>query len=50
MLRAERDALMKPSPLAWVSTENVAPLDVAIAGWEPTHAERRYLDRLGQLT
>lgn len=50
MLRAERDVLMGDPPLPWVSTENVAPLNVPIAGWCPEYAERRFLGRLAELT
>lgn len=50
IMRDERDALMKAPPLPWSSIEDVPALGVPIGGWEPAYAERRYLDRLAELT
>lgn len=50
ILRDERDALMAAPPLPWYSIEDVPALGVQIGGWEPECAERRYLDRLYELS
>lgn len=49
ILRDERAALMGPSPLPWLSIENVPALGVEIECWWPPLAEERYLDRLHAL-
>lgn len=49
ILRDERAALMGPSPLPWMSIENVAALGVDIHCWSPAEAKRRYLERLAEL-
>lgn len=50
ILRDERAALMKAPPLPWSSIQDVPALGVVISGWKPAYAERRYLDRLAELT
>jgi hypothetical protein len=49
ILHDERAALMGPAPLRWASIEHLSPLGVAIHGWAPAEAERRYLARLTDL-
>jgi hypothetical protein len=49
ILRDERYALMRRSPLPWASIENVDPLSVVVTGWSPLEAEARYLSRLDAL-
>jgi 5'-nucleotidase len=50
ILRDERDALMGAPPRLWESIEQLPPLGVNIHGWPHRLAERRYLERLHDLT
>ena len=49
ILLTERDALM-PRAETWRQDGVMAPLPVTVTGWAPSEAERRYLDRLAELT
>lgn len=50
ILLNERAALMAAPPQSWGPVEDMAPLGVSVEGWSPAEAERRYLDRLAELT
>lgn len=50
ILHDERQALMRMPPLPWAALDGVEPLGVRISGWWPDTAERRYRDRLAELT
>lgn len=50
ILRDEREALLGPSPLPWLSVEEVEPLGVFITPWGPERAEWEYLERFTVLT
>jgi hypothetical protein len=50
ILRDEREALLGPAPLPWLSVENVEPLGVPVTGWGPARAEWEYLRGFEQLT
>ena len=49
ILLTERDALMPNTVYSW-SVDGLTPLPVEIQAWSPPEAERRYLDRLAELT
>lgn len=49
ILLTERNALM-PRHERWEQDGIIEPLPVAVVGWGPVEAERRYLKRLAQLT
>lgn len=50
IMRDERDALMSAAPQPWGSLDDVPALGVDVEGWAPDDAERRYLNRLRELT
>ena len=49
IILTERDALM-PRHEVWWQDGRIEPLPVQVEGWIPRVAERRYLDRLSELT
>ena len=49
ILLTERNALM-PRAGRWSQDDDYEPLAVTVTGWPPEEAERRYLDRLAELT